>query len=81
MDEEKSGKNRHNPPQIFDRVFKRTMRLSSMAIIQFINGLLGTDHSPRAGLEYLSTDYIIIPIWEYPCVNAGTRIHNRRILR
>ena len=46
------------PYQIFDRTFKRLLRLSSGAIILFINALFGTKHPVTAKIEYLSTEHI-----------------------
>ena len=46
------------PYQIFDRTFKRLLRLSSGAVILFINALFGTKHPVTAKVEYLSTEHI-----------------------
>ena len=46
------------PYQIFDRMFKRLLRLSSGAVICFINALFGTKHPLTASVEYLSTEHI-----------------------
>ena len=55
----KSGENlKRETQQIFDLVLKRLMKLSSQAVIQFINGLFGTDHPPDSTVEYPSTEQI-----------------------
>ncbi|MDR2483102.1 MAG: hypothetical protein LBD08_05660 [Treponema sp.] len=46
------------PHQLFDRAFKRAMRLSSPSVIRFINGAFGTSHPLDAEVEYLSTEHI-----------------------
>lgn len=45
-------------PALFDAIFKRLMSLSDMAIVQFINGVFGADHSPDSKVEHLATEYI-----------------------
>jgi hypothetical protein len=47
-----------NIRHLFDRMFKRAMRLSSPAVIRFINGAFGTSHPLDAEVEYLSTEHI-----------------------
>jgi hypothetical protein len=47
-----------NIRHLFDRMFKRTMHLSSPAVIRFINGVFGTSHPLDAEVEYLSTEHI-----------------------
>ncbi|MDR2482083.1 MAG: hypothetical protein LBD08_00445, partial [Treponema sp.] len=57
-DQNAAGGKLLNPPQLFDRMFKRAMRLSSPAVIRFINGVFGTSHPLDAEVEYLSTEHI-----------------------
>jgi hypothetical protein len=53
-----AGEKLLNPSHLFDRAFKRAMRLSSPAVIRFINGAFGTSHPLDAEVEYLSTEHI-----------------------
>ena len=48
----------HEPIHIFDLVFKRLMRLSSGAIVQFINGLFDTAYPVDSTVEYPSTETV-----------------------
>ena len=43
---------------IYDRMFKRIMSLSSKAVINFINGLYGTEYSADSDVTYVSTEGI-----------------------
>jgi len=43
---------------IFDLILKRLLRLSNGAVIQFINGLFGTDHPLDSTVEYPNTEYV-----------------------
>ncbi|MCL2010568.1 MAG: hypothetical protein FWG71_08515, partial [Synergistaceae bacterium] len=45
-------------PQIFDLILKRLLRLSAGAVIQFINGLFGTEHPPDSTVEYPNTEHV-----------------------
>ena len=44
--------------QIFDLILKRLLKLSSPTIIQFINGLFGTDHPLDSMVEYPNNEYV-----------------------
>ena len=44
--------------QIFDLILKRLLRLSGPAVIQFINGLFGTNHPQDGTVEYPNTEYV-----------------------
>jgi hypothetical protein len=44
--------------QIFDLILKQLMRLSSLAIINFINGLFGTNHPIDSAVEYPNTESV-----------------------
>jgi hypothetical protein len=44
--------------QIFDLILKQLMRLSSVAIIQFINGLFGANHPLDSAVEYPNTESV-----------------------
>lgn len=48
-------KNVHN---IFDKTFKRLMRLSSKAVVNLINGLYGTEYDVNSKVTYLSTESV-----------------------
>jgi hypothetical protein len=43
---------------LFDRIFKFLMRLSGRAVVSFINGLFGTNHSLDSVVSYPSTETI-----------------------
>jgi hypothetical protein len=43
---------------IFDLILKQLIRLSSVAVIQFINGLFGTDYPLDSTVEYPSTENV-----------------------
>ena len=43
---------------IFDLILKRLLRLSSPAVIQFINGLFSTNHPLDSTVEYANTEYV-----------------------
>jgi hypothetical protein len=43
---------------LFDLMFKRLMHLSSVAIVHFINGLFGTNHSPDSTVDYPKTESV-----------------------
>jgi hypothetical protein len=44
--------------QIFDLILKQLMRMSSVAIINFINGLFGTNHPLDSTVEYPNTESV-----------------------
>ncbi|GHS94722.1 hypothetical protein AGMMS50276_08070 [Synergistales bacterium] len=44
--------------QIFDLIFKQLIRLSSAAVIQFINGLFGTNHPLDSTVDYPNTENV-----------------------
>jgi hypothetical protein len=44
--------------QIFDLILKRLLRLSGPAVVQFINGLFGTNHPLDSKVEYPSTESV-----------------------
>lgn len=44
--------------QIYDRIFKRIFSLSNLAMINLINGLFGTNHSPDSTVEYLNKEFV-----------------------
>jgi len=44
--------------QIFDLILKRLLRLSSPSVIQFINGLFGTEHPLDSTVEYPNTESV-----------------------
>ena len=44
--------------QIFDLILKRLLRLSNVAVIQFINGLFDTDHPLDGMVEYPNTESV-----------------------
>ena len=44
--------------QIFDLILKRLLKLSSRAVIQFINGLFGADHPLDGTVEYPNTEHV-----------------------
>jgi hypothetical protein len=46
-------------PQIFDRIFKTTLKLSRPAVISFINALFNTSHPVSSLLSYLPTETIL----------------------
>ncbi|GHV75086.1 hypothetical protein AGMMS49940_23880 [Spirochaetia bacterium] len=48
----------HEPAHIYDLIFKRLMRLSQGAIVQFINGLFNTDYPVDSRVDYPSTETI-----------------------
>jgi hypothetical protein len=43
---------------IFDLILKQLIRLSSQAVIQFINGLFGSNHPPDSIVEYPNTESV-----------------------
>jgi hypothetical protein len=43
---------------IFDLILKQLMRLSNVAIVQFINGLFETNHSLDSTVEYPNTETV-----------------------
>jgi hypothetical protein len=45
-------------PHIFDLIFKQLMHLSNAAVINFINGLFGTEHPLDSKVEYPNTEYV-----------------------
>jgi predicted transposase/invertase (TIGR01784 family) len=49
---------KHTTAQIFDLLFKHLIRLSPPAVISFINGLFGSQHSPSSSLAYPSTESV-----------------------
>jgi hypothetical protein len=57
-DQNAAGEKLLNPSHLFDRAFKRALRLSSPAVIRCINGAFGTSHPLDAEAEYLSTEHI-----------------------
>jgi hypothetical protein len=44
--------------EIFDRVVKRLIRLSGVAVVQFINGLFGKNHPLDSAVEYPNTETV-----------------------
>jgi hypothetical protein len=46
------------PHDLFDLAFKRLMHLSNTAVINFINGLFGTNHPLTSKVEYFSTEAV-----------------------
>ena len=44
--------------QIFDLILKRLLKLSSLAVIQFINGLFDADHPLDGTVEYPNTEHV-----------------------
>jgi hypothetical protein len=44
--------------QIFDLILKHLIRLSNVAVINFINGLFGTDHPLDSTVEYPNTENV-----------------------
>ena len=44
--------------QIFDLTLKRLLRSSSVAVVQFINGLFGTEHSLDSIVDYPNTENV-----------------------
>jgi hypothetical protein len=53
-----NGSEARETANIFDKSFKRLMRLSNRAIVLFINGLFDTGYSPESSVGYLSTETI-----------------------
>ena len=45
-------------PQIFDLILKRMLHLSGPAVVQFINGLFGTDHPLDSVADYPNTESV-----------------------
>jgi len=43
---------------IFDLILKQLIRLSNEAVVQFINGLFGTNHPPDSTVEYPNTETV-----------------------
>ena len=43
---------------VYDRIFKRTMSLSSKAVVNLINGLYGTHHSSESAVFYQGTEAV-----------------------
>ena len=44
--------------QIFDLILKQLLRLSTPAVVQFINGLFGTDYPLDSTIEYPNTENV-----------------------
>ncbi|MDR1649111.1 MAG: hypothetical protein LBR71_02525, partial [Synergistaceae bacterium] len=44
--------------QIFDLILKRLLKLSGPAVVQFINGLFGTNHPLDSTVEYPNTENV-----------------------
>ena len=45
-------------PHIFDLILKRLLHLSAPAVVQFINGLFGTDHPLDSTVEYPNVESV-----------------------
>jgi hypothetical protein len=50
--------NKRETAHIFDLILKRLIRLSNVAIINFVNGLFGTNHPLDSTVEYPNTENV-----------------------
>jgi predicted transposase/invertase (TIGR01784 family) len=64
------------PFPLFDRIFKFLMKLSSRAVVSFINGLFGTRHPPDSTVSYPSTE-TINPTLHQSLADMAITINNR----
>ncbi|GHV38109.1 hypothetical protein FACS1894187_16410 [Synergistales bacterium] len=58
MTKELGKKQERDTAQIFDLILKQLIRLSSAAVIQFINGLFGTNHPLDSTVDYPNTETV-----------------------
>jgi hypothetical protein len=54
----KKEKVRRQTAQLFDMVFKRLIHLSGPAVVNFINGLFGTNYPPDSPVEYPNVENV-----------------------
>ena len=57
-DKKTGRKQERETAHLFDLILKQLMRLSSVAVIQFINGLFGAEHPLDSTVEYPNTETV-----------------------